>query len=90
MNKTKRTLIVSSVVMALIFVVTVVSVTAAWFTNVADSNEDGFTTDSALLQESASISIDETPQATTARPFGPPWQRPDTYQKATLRRTVRI
>ena len=59
MNKTKRTLIVSSVVMALIFVVTVVSVTAAWFTNVADSNEDGFTTDSALLQESASISIDE-------------------------------
>ena len=59
MNKTKRTLIVSSVVMALIFVVTIVSVTAAWFTNVADSNEDGFTTDSALLQESASISIDE-------------------------------
>ena len=59
MNKTKRTLIVSSVVMALIFVVTVVSVTAAWFTNVADSNEDGFTTDSALLQESASISIDK-------------------------------
>ncbi len=59
MNKTKRTLIVSSVVMALIFVVTVVSVTAAWFTNVSDSNEDGFTTDSALLSESASITIDE-------------------------------
>lgn len=59
MNKTKRTLIVSSVVMALIFVVTVVSATAAWFTNVSDSNEDGFTTDSALLSESASITIDE-------------------------------
>ncbi len=58
MNKTKRTLIVSSVVMALIVIVTAVSVTAAWFTNVADSNEDGFTTDSALLQESASIDID--------------------------------
>ena len=60
MNKTKRTLIVSSVVMALILVVTAVSVTAAWFTNVADSNEDGFTIDSALLQESASIDIDNT------------------------------
>lgn len=60
MNKTKRTLIVSSVVMTLILVVTAVSVTAAWFTNVADSNEDGFTIDSALLQESASIDIDNT------------------------------
>ena len=60
MNKTKRTLIVSSVVMALILVVTVVSVTAAWFTNVADSTPRGFEISSDLLQESASISIDES------------------------------
>lgn len=60
MNKTKRTLIVSSVVMALILVVTVVSVTAAWFTNVADSTPTGFEISSDLLQESASISIDES------------------------------
>ncbi len=58
MNKTKRTLVVSSIVMALIVIVTAVSVTAAWFSNVADTSEDGFTIDSALLQESASIDID--------------------------------
>lgn len=60
MNKTKRTLIVSSVVMALILVVTVVSVTAAWFTNIADSTPTEFEISSDLLQESASISIDES------------------------------
>ena len=60
MNKTKRTLIVSSVVMALILVVTAVSVTAAWFSNFAGSNEGGFTTDSALLQESVNITIDSS------------------------------
>lgn len=59
MNKTKRTLIVSSVVMALILVVTVVSVTAAWFSNVADSEPTGFVISSDLLQESATISIEE-------------------------------
>ena len=60
MNKTKRTLIVSSVVMALILVVTAVSVTAAWFSNFAGSNEGGFTIDSALLQESVNITIDSS------------------------------
>ncbi len=57
MNKTKRTLIVSSVVMALVLVVTVVSVTAAWFSNVASTKEDGFTIDSTTLKESANITI---------------------------------
>lgn len=60
MNKTKRTLIVSSVVMALILIVTAVSVTAAWFSNFAGSNEGGFTIDSALLQESVNITIDSS------------------------------
>lgn len=60
MNKTKRTLIVSSVVMALILVVTAVSVTAAWFSNFAGSNAGGFTIDSALLQESVNITIDSS------------------------------
>ena len=57
MNKTKRTLIVSSVVMALVLIVTVVSVTAAWFSNVASTKEDGFTIDSTTLNESANITI---------------------------------
>lgn len=57
MNKTKRTLIVSSVIMALVLVVTVVSVTAAWFSNTASSKEDKFTIDSTTLQESANITI---------------------------------
>ena len=57
MNKTKRTLIVSSVVMALVLIVTVVSVTAAWFSNVASTKEDGFTIDSTTLKESANITI---------------------------------
>lgn len=57
MNKTKRTLIVSSVVMALVLVVTVVSVTAAWFSNVASTKEDRFTIDSTTLKESANITI---------------------------------
>ncbi len=57
MNKTKRTLIVSSAVMALVLIVTVVSVTAAWFSNVASTKEDGFIIDSTTLQESANITI---------------------------------
>lgn len=57
MNKTKRTLTVSSVVMALVLVVTVVSVTAAWFSNVASTKEDRFTIDSTTLKESANITI---------------------------------
>ena len=59
MNKTKRTLIVSSVVMALVLIVTVVSVTAAWFSNVASTKEDGFTINSTTLKESANITIGE-------------------------------
>lgn len=58
MNKTKRTLIISSLVMALALIVTVVSVTAAWFSNVATSRQDGFVIDSATLKESATIAID--------------------------------
>lgn len=58
MNKTKRTLIISSIVMALAFIVTVVSVTAAWFSNVSSSKQDGFIIGSTTLRESATISID--------------------------------
>lgn len=59
MNKTKRTLIVSSLVMALTLIVTIVSVTAAWFSNTASSQKDGFTIDSTVLSETADIKIDE-------------------------------
>lgn len=58
MDKTKRTLIISSIVMALAFIVTVVSVTAAWFSNVSSSKQDGFIIGSTTLKESATISID--------------------------------
>ncbi len=58
MNKTKRTLIISSIVMALAFIVTVVSVTAAWFSNVSSSKRDGFIIGSTTLKESATIAID--------------------------------
>lgn len=58
MNKTKRTLIISSIVMALAFIVTVVSVTAAWSSNVSSSKQDGFIIGSTTLKESATISID--------------------------------
>lgn len=60
MNKTKRTLIVSSIVMMLVLVIAIVSATAAWFSNFADSKQDGFTIDSTTMQESVSIGIDET------------------------------
>lgn len=43
--------------MALVLIVTVVSVTAAWFSNVASTKEDGFTIDSTTLKESANITI---------------------------------
>lgn len=59
MNKTKRTLIVSSIVLVLVFCVTIVSVTAAWFSNVASTSKDGFTIDSTTVTESAKITIDE-------------------------------
>lgn len=59
MNKTKRTLIVSSIVLVLVFCVTVVSVTAAWFSNTASSSKDGFTIESTTVTESAKITIDE-------------------------------
>lgn len=44
--------------MALAFIVTVVSVTAAWFSNVSSSKQDGFIIGSTTLKESATISID--------------------------------
>lgn len=43
--------------MALVLIVTVVSVTAAWFSNVASTKEDGFTINSTTLKESANITI---------------------------------
>ena len=43
--------------MALVLIVTVVSVTAAWFSNVASTKEDGFTINSTTLNESANITI---------------------------------
>ena len=45
--------------MALVLVVTVVSVTAAWFSNVASSKEDQFKIDSTTLSESANITISD-------------------------------
>lgn len=60
MNKTKRTLIVSSVVMALVLVVTVVSITAAWFSNTVNTSQDNFTINSTTLQESANITIGDS------------------------------
>lgn len=60
MHKTKRTLIVSSIVMILVLVVAIVSATAAWFSNYASSKEDGFTIDSTTVTESVSIGIDNT------------------------------
>lgn len=59
MNKAKRTLVISSVVMMLVLVVAIVSATAAWFSNFADSKEDGFIIDSTTITESASIDISE-------------------------------
>lgn len=60
MNKTKRTLIVSSIVMVLVLVVAIVSATAAWFSNYASSKPDtGFIADSQVISESVSITIDE-------------------------------
>ncbi len=59
MHKTKRTLIISSIVMILVLVVAIVSATAAWFSNYASSKEDGFTIDSTTVTESVSIGIDD-------------------------------
>lgn len=59
MHKTKRTLVISSVVMMLVLVVAIVSATAAWFSNFADSKQDGFIIDSTTITESASIDISE-------------------------------
>lgn len=59
MHKTKRTLIISSIVMILVLVVAIVSATAAWFSNYASSNEGGFTIDSTTVTESVSIGIDD-------------------------------
>lgn len=59
MHKTKRTLVISSVVMMLVLVVAIVSATAAWFSNFADSKQDGFIIDSTTITESASIDISQ-------------------------------
>lgn len=58
MNKTKRTFIVSSIVMMLVLVIAIVSATAAWFSNYNKSEGD-FTIDSSTVKESASIGLDQ-------------------------------
>ena len=42
MNKTRRTLIISSVIMAMAFIVAVVSVSAAWFGDMKSASRAGF------------------------------------------------
>lgn len=58
MNKTKRTLIVSSIVMMLVLVIAIVSATAAWFSNY-NKSESNFTIESTTVKESASIGLDK-------------------------------
>ena len=60
MNKTRRTLIISSVIMTLAFIVTVVSVSAAWFGNMKSASQVGFVIESDTLQDSASIDINSS------------------------------
>ena len=57
MNKTKRTLIISSCIMALAFVVAVVGVSAAWFGDMKSASQGGFVIESDTLQDVASIDI---------------------------------
>lgn len=58
MSKTKRTLIISSLIVALAFVVTVVSISAAWFGDMKSaSTKSGFIIESDKLADSASIDI---------------------------------
>lgn len=58
MTKTKRTLIISSLIMTLALIVAIVSVSAAWFGDSVGSKQDGFIIDSDTLQEFASIKVD--------------------------------
>ncbi len=60
MKKTKRTLLISSLIMALTLVVTIVSVSAAWFSNSTSTKSDGFLIGSDTVTEYASIKIDST------------------------------
>lgn len=58
MNKAKRTLVISSIVMMLVLSITIVGVTVAWFSNYASSSsENPFIADSTTISESVSISI---------------------------------
>ena len=60
MNKTRRTLIISSVIMTLAFIVTLVSVSAAWFGDMKSASQVGFVIESDTLQDSASIDINSS------------------------------
>ena len=60
MSKTKRTLIISSFIMALAFVVAIVGVTAAWFGDMKSASRDGFIIHSDTLQDVASIDINSS------------------------------
>ncbi len=57
MNKTKRTLIISSCIMALAFIVAVVGISAAWFSDTRIAKNGAFIIQSDTLQDVATIDI---------------------------------
>ncbi len=70
MGKTKRTLIFSSVVMALTLVVAIVGVSAAWFGDMKQAQQGGFIIESDTLQDVAMIDINSS-QGMTGEKFYP-------------------
>lgn len=58
MNKTKRTLLISSIVMVIVLAVVLVSVTAAWFSIYANTSKGGITIGSNTIKETVTISND--------------------------------
>lgn len=55
MNKTKRTLLISSIVMVIVLAVVLVSVTAAWFSIYANTSKGGITIGSNTINETVTI-----------------------------------
>lgn len=55
MNKTKRTLLISSIVMVLVLAVVLVSVTAAWFSIYASNKKDNIIIGSNTIKETVTI-----------------------------------
>ncbi len=70
MSKTKRTLIFSTVVMALTLVVAIVGVSAAWFGDMKEAQQGGFIIESDTLQDVAMIDINSS-QGMTGEKFYP-------------------